>query len=96
MLVKAGDLRASGAKPVIVLDEVTSSLDVATEPTIYRIVDEEFTQKGHTIIIIAHRLSNQNTKVGRDAVAFMADGTLQELEKIWCPRLSPLLPLRNR
>jgi len=78
-LVKAGTLRAQGVMPVVVLDEVTSSLDVATESTIYRIVDEEFTQKGHTVIIIAHRLGNLHTKVGRDAVAFMADGKLQEV-----------------
>lgn len=80
-LVKASALRALGVTPVVVLDEVTSSLDVATESTIYRIVDEEFTQKGHTVIIIAHRLGNLYTKVGRDAVAFMADGKLQEVRR---------------
>jgi ATP-binding cassette subfamily C (CFTR/MRP) protein 1 len=80
-LVKAGALRALGVLPVVVLDEVTSSLDVATESTIYRIVDEEFTQKGHTVIIIAHRLGTLHTKFGRDAVAFMADGSLQEIRR---------------
>jgi ATP-binding cassette subfamily C (CFTR/MRP) protein 1 len=71
--------------PVVVLDEVTSSLDVATESTIYRIVDEEFTKKGHTVITIAHRLGNLYTKVGRDAVAFMADGRLQEVRRDLVP-----------
>ena len=80
-LVKAGALRASGVTPGVALDEMTCSLDVATESTIYRIVDEEFTQKGHTVIIIAHRLGNLRTKVGRDAVAFMADGRLQEVRR---------------
>jgi ATP-binding cassette, subfamily C (CFTR/MRP), member 1 len=78
-LIKGGALRTLGVTPVVVLDEVTSSLDVATESTIYRIVDEEFTQKGHTVIIIAHRLGTLHTRVGRDAVAFMADGRLQEV-----------------
>jgi ABC-type multidrug transport system fused ATPase/permease subunit len=80
-LVKADLLRASGTAPVILLDEVTSSLDVDTESTIYRVVDDEFTQKGHTVIIIAHRLGTLYTKVGRDAVAYMADGRLQELQR---------------
>jgi ABC-type multidrug transport system fused ATPase/permease subunit len=84
-LVKAGALRALGVTPVVVLDEVTSSLDVATESTIYRIVDEEFTKKGHTVITIAHRLGNLYTKVGRDAVAFMADGRLQEVRRDLVP-----------
>lgn len=84
-LVKASTLRASGVTPVVVLDEVTSSLDVATESAIYRIIDEEFTQKGHTVIIIAHRLSALHTKVGRDAVVFMADGRLQEVRRDLVP-----------
>ncbi|KAK9424055.1 putative ABC transporter [Seiridium unicorne] len=78
-LVKAGALRALGVKPVVVLDEVTSSLDTHTESIIYRIVDEEFTQKGHTVIIIAHRLGGLQMRAGTDAVAFMADGSLQEV-----------------
>ena len=80
-LVKVISLRRSGIKPVVVLDEVTSSLDSDTESTIYRIIDDEFTEKGHTVIIVAHRLSvlKKFTKIGRDAVAFMADGGLQEV-----------------
>jgi ABC-type transport system involved in cytochrome bd biosynthesis fused ATPase/permease subunit len=70
--------------PVVVFDEVTSYLDEATESTIYRIVDE-FTQKRHTVIIVAHRLGNLHTKVGRDAVAFMADGRLQEVRRDLVP-----------
>jgi ABC-type multidrug transport system fused ATPase/permease subunit len=69
-LVKVSSLRHSGVKPVVVLDEVTSSLDPVTESTIHRIIDEEFTERGHTVIIVAHRL---------DALALMADGQLQEV-----------------
>jgi ATP-binding cassette subfamily C (CFTR/MRP) protein 1 len=80
-LVKVSSLRRSGVKPVIVLDEVTSSLDTATESTIHRIIDDEFTEKGHTVIIVAHRLGalEEHTKIGRDVVALMADGRLQEV-----------------
>ncbi|KAI1109282.1 putative ABC transporter [Nemania sp. NC0429] len=80
-LVKAASLEALGVKPVVVLDEVTSSLDVATESIIYQVVDKEFTEKGHTVIIIAHRVGalDKYMRAGRDAIAFMADGSLQEL-----------------
>ena len=84
-LVKSGALRALGVTPVVILDEVTSSLDVATESTIYQIVDEEFTQNGHTVIIIAHRLGNLHLKFGRDAITFMADGRLQEVRRDLVP-----------
>ncbi|KAI1842151.1 hypothetical protein JX266_011684 [Neoarthrinium moseri] len=84
-LVKADGLRALGMMPVVLLDEVTSSLDVATESSIDRIVDEEFTQKGQTVIIIAHRLGNLRTKIGRDAVAYMADGRLREVRSDLAP-----------
>ncbi|KAI1271579.1 putative ABC transporter [Xylaria sp. FL0933] len=80
-LVKVASLRRSGVKPVILLDEVTSSLDSVTESIMYRIINDEFTQKGHTVIIIAHRLSalQENAVIGRDAVALMEDGKLLEV-----------------
>ena len=80
-IVKARFLRSAGLKPVIVLDEVTSSLDVETESTVYETVDREFTEKGHTVIIVAHRLGaiEKSKKAGRDAVALIADGILQEV-----------------
>ncbi|KAI1427713.1 putative ABC transporter [Xylaria sp. FL1777] len=80
-LIKVTSLRYSGAKPVILLDEVTSSLDSETESIIYRIIDDELTQKGHTVIVVTHRLSalQEYTVVGRDAVALMEDGRLLEV-----------------
>ncbi|TRX93894.1 hypothetical protein FHL15_005276 [Xylaria flabelliformis] len=79
-LVKASFLERFGIKPIVLLDEATSSLDSVTESTIYRIIDEEFTTKGHTVIIVAHRLGalQKYMKTGRDAVAVMADGRLQD------------------
>jgi ABC-type sugar transport system ATPase subunit len=83
-LVKARFLRSAGLKPVIILDEVTSSLDVETEATVYRIVDMEFTRNGHTVIVVAHRLAELRKfmESGRDAVALIADGRLQEVMDI--------------
>jgi ATP-binding cassette, subfamily C (CFTR/MRP), member 1 len=42
--------------PIILLDEVTSSLDAETERIMHNIIHEEFTEKGHTVIEITHRL----------------------------------------
>ncbi|KAI1499120.1 putative ABC transporter [Biscogniauxia marginata] len=83
-LIKVISLRRSGLQPVIVLDEVTSSLDSTTESTIYRITDEEFTRQGYTVIIVAHRLGalKGHTKIGRDAVVLMTDETMSRV----CPR----------
>ncbi|KAI0117845.1 putative ABC transporter [Nemania sp. FL0031] len=80
-LIKVSSLRRSGIKPVVLLDEVTSSLDTSTESTIYRIIDDEFSEKGHTVIIVAHRLGalEKYAKNGRDAVVLLADGRLQEV-----------------
>jgi len=80
-LVKASSLRNFGLRPVILLDEVTSSLDTTTEVTINRIINDEFTEQGHTVIIVAHRLGafQEHTETRRDAVALLADGELREV-----------------
>ncbi|CZS88754.1 related to multidrug resistance protein [Rhynchosporium graminicola] len=77
-IIKASSLRLAGIQPVIILDEVTSSLDLETESTIYRIIDEEFTDQGLTVVIVAHRLGvlTKYMRVGRDDVVFMADGVV--------------------
>jgi len=80
-LITVNTVRCAGVKPVILLDEVTSSLDFATESTIHDIIDEEFTDKGHTVIIVAHRLGllSERTKPGRDVLVVMGDGRLLEV-----------------
>jgi len=56
-LVKASSLpRDSGAKAVVLLDEVALSLDVAHRVRIHHIIDVEFTEKGLTVVVVAHRL----------------------------------------
>jgi ATP-binding cassette subfamily C (CFTR/MRP) protein 1 len=80
-LIKVNTVRCAGVKPVILLDEVTSSLDFATESTIHEIIDEEFTGNGHTVIIVAHRLGllSERAKPGRDVLVVMEDGRLLEV-----------------
>ncbi|KAI5920739.1 putative ABC transporter [Camillea tinctor] len=83
-LVKASDLRATGVRPVMLLDEATASLDVGTEATIYNIIETEFMAKGLTVIIVAHRaeaLSGPAEKSGRDLVLWMRDGKLEDTGK---------------
>ncbi|CZR52737.1 related to multidrug resistance protein [Phialocephala subalpina] len=80
-IIKANAMRVGGVKSIVLLDEVTSSLDHATESTIHGIIDEEFTGKGHTVIIVAHRLSvlSEYMRPGRDIVAMLGDGKLVEV-----------------
>ncbi|KAK8061986.1 oligomycin resistance ATP-dependent permease yor1 [Apiospora phragmitis] len=84
-LIKAATLRRrSGVRPVILLDEATSALDAATESAIYRIIDEELTAKGYTVIIVAHRLGmlQAYTRGGRDTVVSMANGKLTSVDSV--------------
>ena len=77
-ILKAEVLRANGGRPVVLLDEITSMLDSSTESAIHRIVEDEFAAKGHTIIMVSHRVG-QLSKVsrrGRDLVLQMRDGSL--------------------
>lgn len=78
-LVKVQRLRTEGVKPIILLDEVTSSLDLATEAAIHIIIDQEFTENGHTVIVIAHRLGvlTEHARPGQDVIVQLRDGRLQ-------------------
>ncbi|KAI1270368.1 putative ABC transporter [Xylariaceae sp. FL1019] len=80
-VIKAQLLRREGIKPVLLLDEVTSSLDHVTEAIIHDIIEDEFTKHGHTVIIITHRLEvlKSHTAAGRDAIALVADGRLRDV-----------------
>lgn len=44
------------AKPIILLDEATSSLDSETEQAMDKLIDEEFVSAGHTMIAVTHKL----------------------------------------
>ncbi|KAM0810192.1 putative ABC transporter [Seiridium cardinale] len=55
-LLQAYSIAESGYKPIILLDEATSSLDADAERLMLSIISEEFTLKGYTVIMVAHRL----------------------------------------
>ncbi|ORY66313.1 putative ABC transporter [Pseudomassariella vexata] len=79
--VKVKALRVDGLRPVILLDEVTSSVDYATESAIHDIIDREFTSQGHSVIMIAHRVAilAGHTQPGRDLVVQMQDGRIDHV-----------------
>jgi ATP-binding cassette subfamily C (CFTR/MRP) protein 1 len=59
---------------ILLLDEITSSVDVATDNAIQKIIREEF--EGYTIIAIAHRTE---TVSDFDRVVIMQDGRIKEV-----------------
>jgi len=71
-------------KPIILLDEATSSLDPETESAIHDVIRREFIDSAHTVIIVAHRLSSiiENLRPLDDFVAIMEDGALKKIGRI--------------
>lgn len=67
---------ASVVKPIVLLDEITSSMDGTTESKVYDIIDSEFLDQGYTVIIVSHRLGalGKSMRPGRDAVAIVNNG----------------------
>ncbi|KAJ4271438.1 hypothetical protein NW762_000140 [Fusarium torreyae] len=74
--------RAIVARPkIMVLDEATSAVDMATDALIQRSIREEFTDS--TLIVIAHRLS---TIADFDRILVLADGEVAEFgtpKELW-------------
>ncbi|EMR63296.1 putative multidrug resistance protein [Eutypa lata UCREL1] len=83
-LLQVHAINASGAQPVVLLDEATAALDHETEALILNIIHEELTCKGYTAILVAHRLSTavSNMRDGVDTVVLMADGRIQKLGSV--------------
>ncbi|TPX11841.1 uncharacterized protein E0L32_007578 [Thyridium curvatum] len=81
-IVKAERLREVGSYPVILLDEATSSVDAETEAAVHAIVDREFSHRGHTVLIVTHRVGPlaEYMRAGRDLVVNMADGKAQQAD----------------
>ena len=57
----------------MLLDEATANIDVITEETIQKLIDEEF--RGATVLTIAHRL---NTIIKSDKILMLEQGRLLE------------------
>ncbi|KAJ0382797.1 hypothetical protein COL922a_011806 [Colletotrichum nupharicola] len=68
-------------RKILLLDEVTASLDPETEAAMGRIIHEEFTAQGHTVIAISHRLGGlaDNMREGQDAVALLSNGRIEKI-----------------
>ncbi|KAN0101623.1 P-loop containing nucleoside triphosphate hydrolase protein [Hyaloscypha variabilis] len=69
-------------KPVILLDEATSSLDPITEREIDRLLDEEFICRGYTVIQVTHKpeAAVGNFRQGKDAILCFQAGGVTSLE----------------
>lgn len=78
-LVMVHSLRAEGVQPVVLLDEVTASLDLAAERRMHDVIDAEFTRHGHTVVAIAHRLGvlAEHARPGQDVVVQLRDGRVE-------------------
>ncbi|KOS44277.1 hypothetical protein ACN38_g4800 [Penicillium nordicum] len=69
-------------KPVVILDEVSSSLDSETESILIDILRDDL--RDYTVVIIAHRVAGimGAMRPGVDAIATMQDGRLQTVSII--------------
>lgn len=67
-----------GIKAILLLDEATSWLDPDTEQIMQDVIDEEFTQREHTVIMITHRphVMASRMREGQDVVVWMRDGRI--------------------
>jgi ABC-type thiamine transport system ATPase subunit len=67
--------------PVLLLDEATSSLDPEAESVIRNIICQEFTEKGHTVISITHRLSGitESMRSGQGLVVLLSKGRIEKM-----------------
>jgi ATP-binding cassette, subfamily C (CFTR/MRP), member 1 len=73
--------QTSNPKPILLMDEATSTFDQATEAFINDVIDEEFVANGHTVVAVTHRLDILSRKLSpnRDLIAWMKDGTIEKL-----------------
>ncbi|KAH7034680.1 ABC transporter-like protein [Microdochium trichocladiopsis] len=68
-------INTTGAKPIVLLDEATSSLDAQTEELILGIIHGELTLQGFTVIMVAHRVKAAAAYMREeDVVVWMQDG----------------------
>lgn len=54
-LVKVEMLRGKGVRPVVLVDELASSLDAGTEEVVGGLLEREFVGRGCTVLGVAHR-----------------------------------------
>ncbi len=68
-------------KPIVLLDEATSSLDPETEAAVYDAIQDEFIGNGHTVIIVTHKpgMCADRLKGGVDRVVWMREGRVDRI-----------------
>ncbi|KAH8430776.1 uncharacterized protein LDX57_008439 [Aspergillus melleus] len=68
-----------GPKPIVILDEASSSLDLETENRMHELLKEQAINKGHTVIMISHRDGSmqKGLRPGVDAVVWLRDGKVR-------------------
>lgn len=77
------------AKPIILLDEATSSMDAEMEQAMDRLIDEEFVSQGHTVIAVTHKLD------AADRVAIVTKSPILEKEAILSLQAGKVTKLSN-
>ena len=68
-------------KPIVLLDEVTASLDPVTESNMYDIIEEEIINHGHTVIMVTHKLGAfaKRMRPEKDIVVWIKDGKVEKI-----------------
>lgn len=82
--------------PILLLDEATSSVDPETESVMRSIIEQDFVDKGHTVVAITHRLSGmaETMRSGLDIVALLSKGKIEKIGGV--EDVSSLTTLRKR
>ncbi|KEQ92274.1 hypothetical protein AUEXF2481DRAFT_47927 [Aureobasidium subglaciale EXF-2481] len=69
----------NGRKPIILLDEAAASLDAELQELCARVVEEQFSQRGFTVLMITHSVKDLGERVrkGRDMVLRVDGGGVE-------------------
>ncbi|KAG4437815.1 hypothetical protein IFR05_006702 [Cadophora sp. M221] len=81
-------------KRILLLDEATSSLDPETDSIMQDVIREEFTEQGHTVIAISHRLSAPSPGC-LDTVVWIREDRVERMGSVEEVRLSNSQNLKN-
>lgn len=74
--------------PIILLDEITASLDAETESAVYDVVEEVFIKgragAGHTVLVVTHRLAalTKRLRPGQDVTVRMSNGKVERVDPV--------------
>ncbi|KAK3941519.1 P-loop containing nucleoside triphosphate hydrolase protein [Diplogelasinospora grovesii] len=83
------DGTSTGSNPIVLLDEITSSLDPEAEKVVYDTIQREFVDKGFTVVMVSHKLAavTQYLKAGPGdgdglVVVTMGDGRVESVQRL--------------